>query len=78
MKRVVTYDIRVGNTYDKFYEFIEKYAGVKITESTYEIDTDLGQTDFEERLKKVFNKGDNVAYITCNNKNGLFYKRVKV
>ena len=36
MKRLITYDIIKGNDYSKLYEFIEKYKGIQITESTYE------------------------------------------
>ena len=37
----------------------------------------VNQEDFEKRLKYIFNKGDCVAYITCNNKEGLFYIRIE-
>lgn len=78
MKRIVTYDVKKDNDYQKFYDFVKQYKGVKITESTYELDTPLSQNDFEKRLRYVFNKGDNVAYISCNNKEGLFFIRVEI
>ena len=77
MKRVVTYDVKEGNDYSKFYEFVRESSAEKITESTYLFDTKLNQEDFSKRLKYVFNKGDKVAYITCNNKEGLFYIKVE-
>ena len=77
MKRVVTYDVKEGNDYSKFYEFVRESSAEKITESTYLFDTKLNQEDFSKRLKYVFNKGDKVAYITCNNKEGLFYIEVE-
>lgn len=73
MKRIVTYDINDENTYDKWYEFIKKYKSIKITESTYLIDSELSQTDFEKEIRKAFTKKDNVAYISQNNNEGLFY-----
>ena len=77
MKRIVTYDVKQGNDYQKFYDFVKQYKGVQITESTYELDTPLSQADFEKRLRYVFEKDDSVAYISCNNKEGLFFIQVE-
>jgi len=77
MKRIITYDIKQGNDYQKFYDFVNEYHGVQITESTYELDTPLSQADFEKRLRYTFKKGDNVSYISYNNKEGLFFIRVE-
>ena len=77
MKRVVTYDVKEGNDYDRFYKFVEETSAEQITKSTYLFDTNLSQEDFEKRLRYAFNKGDRVAYISCNNKEGLFYIRVE-
>lgn len=77
MKRVVTYDIKEGNDYTRFYEFVRETSAEQITESTYLFDTELNQEAFTKKLKYVFNNGDKVAYITCNNKEGLFYIRVE-
>lgn len=77
MKRVVTYDVKEGNDYDGFYKFVEETSAEQITKSTYLFDTNLSQEDFEKRLRYVFNKGDRVAYISCNNKEGLFYIRIE-
>lgn len=77
MKRIVTYDVKQGNDYKKFYDFVQEYRGIQITESTYELDTPLTQIDFEKRLRYVFSKEDNVSYISCNNKEGLFFIRVE-
>ena len=73
MNRIVTYDLKKGNDYQKWYDFVEKIKGIKITESTYMIDSELGQTQFEKLLQSLFQKDDNVAYITCNTKDGLFF-----
>ena len=76
MKRIVTYDVKKGNDYQRFYDFVDECKGVQITESTYELDTKLNQVDFEKRLRYAFSKDDNVAYISCNNKEGLFFLKL--
>ena len=48
MKRLITYDIIKGNDYSKLYEFIEKYKGIQITESTYEITCSLSLDVFKQ------------------------------
>ena len=73
MNRIVTYDIKQNNDYQKWYAFVEKVKGIKITESTYMISSELNQTEFEKLLRSLFQINDNVAYITCNAKEGLFY-----
>lgn len=78
MKRIVTYDINKNNSYDKWYEYIKKIKGLKITESTYLIDSELSQNDFEITIKKLFSKNDNVSYISQNNHEGLFYIKLKI
>lgn len=78
MKRIVTYDINKNNSYDKWYEYIKKIKGLKITESTYLIDSELSQNDFEITIKKLFSKNDNVSYISQNNQEGLFYIQLKI
>ena len=77
MKRVVTYDVKEGNDYSRFYEFVHEASAEQITESTYLFDTQLSQEDFSRRLKYVFNKEDKVAYITHNNKEGIFFVRIE-
>ena len=77
MKRVITYDIKEGNSYDDFYDFIDRFHGVKITKSTYIVETNLKQAEFEEKLKNIFSKGDNVAYISVNEDSQLFYTKIK-
>lgn len=77
MKRIVTYDVKSGNDYGRFYQFVSEKSAEKITESTYLFDTELSQDAFARRLKYCFNKGDNVSYISCNSKEGLFYIRVE-
>lgn len=78
MKRIVTYDVKNGNSYERFYQFVAEASAEKITESTYLFDTELTQEAFAKKLRYCFNKGDNVSYISCNSKEGLFYIRVKV
>lgn len=78
MKRIVTYDVKTGNDYQAFYDYVEKCGGEQITESTYLLSSDLNQTDFENKLRQFFNKGDNVAYISVNDKKTLFYKKISI
>lgn len=77
MKRIVTYDINGENTYETWYEFINQNKSMKITESTYLIDSELSQTDFEKEIRKAFTIKDNVAYISQNDNEGLFYIKLK-
>lgn len=77
MKRIVTYDVNSGNDYDRFYQFVNEVSAEQITESTYLFDTELSQEAFAKKLKYCFNKGDNVAYISCNSKEGLFFIRIE-
>lgn len=77
MKRIVTYDVKSGNDYDRFYQFVNEVSAEQITESTYLFDTELSQEAFAKKLKYCFNKGDNVAYISCNSKEGLFFIRIE-
>lgn len=75
-KRIVTYDIKSGNDYDEFYELVEKVKAKMITESTYEFNTEWNQGTFESKISSVFTKGDNVHYISVNDKNELFEKKI--
>ena len=77
MKRIVTYAVKSGNDYDRFYQFVNEVSAEQITESTYLFDTELSQEAFAKKLKYCFNKGDNVAYISCNSKEGLFFIRIE-
>ena len=76
MKRIVTYDVKQGNDYSAWYDYVEKIGGRKITESTYELNTSLTQQGFRNKLRSLFNKGDNVAYISGDKDKGLFWERV--
>lgn len=78
MKRILTYDVKDGNDYKKLYDYIETIKGKKLTESTYELDTPLSQTDFEGKIKSLFSKNDNVYYISVFDKNNLFYKKIVI
>lgn len=78
MKRVVTYDVKQGNDYSRFYDFIKEAKAEQITESTYLFDTQLVQSDFEKKLRWAFNKGDNVNYISVNNESELFFIKLKM
>ena len=76
MKRLITYDIIKGNDYSKLYEFIEKYKGIQITESTYEIPCSLSLDVFKQEIRKVIRSNDKVYVISVNTDNVLFYTKV--
>lgn len=76
MKRLITYDIIKGNDYSKLYEFIEKYKGIQITESTYEITCSLSLDVFKQEIRKVIRSNDKVYVISVNTDNALFYTKV--
>ena len=60
------------------FDYVERIGGRKITESTYEPNTSLSQEGFENRLCSLFNKGDNVAYISVNKDNDLYWKKITI
>ena len=74
--RIVTYDVKQGNDYSAWYDYVERIDGRKITESTYALNTSLTQQGFRNKLRSLFNKGDNVAYISVDEDKGLFWERV--
>ena len=76
MKRLITYDIIKGNDYSKLYEFIEKYKGIQITESTYEITCSLSLDVFKQEIRKVIQSNDKVYVISVNRDKVLFYTKV--
>lgn len=76
MKRLITYDIIKGNDYSKLYEFIEKYKGIQITESTYEITCSLALDVFKQEIRKVIRSNDKVYVISVNTDHVLFYTKV--
>lgn len=76
MKRLITYDIIKGNDYSKLYEFIDKYKGIQITESTYEITCSLSLDVFKQEIRKVIRSNDKVYVISVNTDNVLFYTKV--
>ena len=76
MKRLITYDIIKGNDYSKLYEFIEKYKGIQITESTYEVTCSLSLEVFKQEIKQVIRNNDKVYVISVNTENVLFYTKV--
>lgn len=69
-KRVVTYDVKEGNDYSDFYEFVKKYNGKQITESTYEFLIDCDLKKFIKLIEECFSKNDNV-YVLYRSKNGV-------
>lgn len=77
-KRIITYDVKEGNDYSRFYELIENNNGKMITESTYELETNWSQDEFVSKVANVFNRGDKIYYISIDKDNKLFYNKIKV
>ena len=70
------YTGKIFDAYKYLGAHVEKIGGRKITESTYELNTSLLQEGFENRLRSLFNKGDNVDYISVNKDNDLYWKKI--
>ena len=67
-KRIVTYDVKEGNDYSKFYDLVDNTNAKMITESTYEFNTEWNQETFE----------NNVHFISVSDKNLLFTKKINI
>lgn len=78
MKRIITYDVKKENSYQKLYEYLEEVSAKKLTESTYEIETSLSQEEFEKKIQSLFNKFDNICYISVNKDEKLFHKKINI
>lgn len=78
MKRIITYDVKKENSYQKLYEYLEMVCAKKLTESTYEIEISLSQKEFEEKMKSLFNKQDNVCYISITKEDKLFWEKIEI
>lgn len=79
IKRIVTYDIKEGHDYLGFYDFVERFDGQELTESTYEFNTNLSQDVFERKLANAFTHGDLVYFISVDkDTHKLFYKKVVI
>lgn len=76
-KRIVTYDISECNGYNDFYDFLENHKCNKLTESTYEISTNMDFDTFCSAIRNVFHKGDNVWVITTGTDNVLLTKQIR-
>lgn len=63
--RFLTYDLKDADSskYADLYALIDKYNGVKITESTYKIKTSDNWDTFMTKFKRVTHSGDNVKVI---------------
>ena len=77
-KRIVTYDVKEGNDYSKFYNLVDNTNAKMITESTYEFNTEWNQETFEKNIANAFSKGDNVHFISVSDKNLLFTKKINI
>lgn len=77
--RVVTYDVNTNgnNDYTDFYEYLETHTHKKLTESTYEIDSDLEFDPFADEIRKLFKKGDSVYIISVSDKHTLYSTKIR-
>lgn len=64
-KRYITYDLNFADTddYQDLYSLLDKYNAHKITESTYEIETNDDWQTFKSKFIKATKTGDNIKAI---------------
>ena len=79
MKRIITYDLAYADSkdYEDLYFVLNKLNGKKITESTYVINTPLGQKEISDMIREVIYKDDKVFFISVNSNGELFYTRIE-
>ena len=77
MKRILTYDVKTGNKYDDLYKWLEEISAKKLTESTYETITNLNQGEYENKIKSLINKGDNVFIFLFQMIRKFFLQRLR-
>ena len=79
MRRIVTYDVSTDadNDYSDFYAYLTRHSHMKLTESTYEISSDLGLDAFADEIRRLFKAGDTVYIISVAKDNTLLYKQVR-
>lgn len=74
-KRYLTYDIKTNNSYEKLYEWFEEIKAKKITESTYEVNTNYDMSRLKTKIKSLVRSDDNLWIITCGD-NGVFAEKI--
>lgn len=75
-KRIVTYDV-FGDDYDDFYDFLNQNPHKKLTESTYEISSNLDWEDFCRTIYDMFHVGDTVYIISTDTESKLLIKKIR-
>ena len=78
MKRIITYDLKQGNTsdYQELYNVFKVLNGTQLTESSYVINTSLSQEKIKKMIKDVIYSDDIVYYISVNQNGELFYSKI--
>ena len=78
MKRIITYDLKHADRddYQMLYELFYELNGIKLTESTYVINTELSKQEIIKKIKKVIYEDDTVYYISVAKSNTLFYNKI--
>lgn len=77
MKRYVTYDIMEGNSYNRLYDFFSKIGAKKVTESTYETNTNIDFETFCAYLSQVTSFGDRVFVIYRTSGGDMMHKKIR-
>lgn len=78
-KRVIAYDLhhKDTNDYEELYETLEDLNGKQLSESVYGIETDKSQKEIEEAIVSCVEDDDTIHFISVNDKNELFWKKIK-
>ena len=78
MKRIITYDLKQGNTsdYQELCNVFKVLNGTQLTESSYVINTSLSQEKIKKMIKDVIYSDDIVYYISVNQNGELFYSKI--
>ena len=68
--RFITYDLNYASSeeYEELYALIDEYNGKKITESTYQIETNEEWATFKAKFKNATHVGDIIKAIVRTDK----------
>lgn len=78
-KRVIAYDLhhKDTNDYEDLYKVLEEFNGIQLSESVYGIKTDKSQNEIEKALIDCVEDDDTIHFISVNENNELFWKKIK-
>ena len=76
--RILTYDKKTGNDYQSLYDWFTEVRAKKLTESTYQIESNLGKEEFISKVSSFMQKGDNFWFVSVDDKTkGIFAEKIK-